>query len=382
MIPTKEQFIELNGALNKSIEFIEGRLNSKFSAEMSNFTLVELSEYGKNKLELESPEKRNEYLHALEKQNELRKSLGKEFLSEFIKPDKFSEFIKPDVDLYLEYSEASQNLAAWKWLHSQQNFTRAKKRAFNEWPEDENVGNGLVEFIAKTTIDRSAGRFQDRDLLLSGGSTSHEKWFEEWLVKHSPLEILQSELERNLRFLLRYKKWVAGVALAVSNYLHGESGDMALMRKDKVDGLITAWFAFCKHIELAQSDPEIGEYLSHGLIRLIDDRQLTVLRALHQTDTLYSIGRNDETVLERLFVREITLLHRKIFGVSPRAGMIADLFYLDGMKSSLSERAIQRIVKSTLVNRKKMLKVKSDTLEFRRMGRQIIVGKSSTTVGQ
>ncbi len=351
MIPTKEQFIELNSALNSSVEFIKNRLD--YDGHVY------------------PPRERPDLSEIFTIGSKLPKFTTEEEHREFVNRE-LQQFIKPDVELYLEQSEASQNLPAWGWLHSQQNYMRAKGKVFKHWPSEERVGNGLEKHITKIAVDYLFTELRERGALISAGVTPDEedaKTAEERIaarrINSSPQEILQSKLRGVASRVVRYKLWVAGVVLALSNYHYGETVEKAVNRKNTVDALVAAWETFYKQVELAQSDVELGEYLSIATLRLSDDRWLTELRALHQSGAIYFIERKDDTVLERLFIREIALLNRNLF-YRPHTNLIVDLFYLDGMKAAPTERTIQRIVKSVITNRDELNAVSLKSREIRR----------------
>lgn len=349
MIPTKEQFSELNSALNKSVEFICNHLGDTHSLK-------------------ESPELPAIELPEMEDSVFLKLITDKE-LQEPVRL-MLQERIYPDVELYIEQSEAIQQLPAWNWLHSQQNFIRSKGKIFKHWPSEEQPGNDLAKFIIKVTFDRFVSRIKERELLISRGVTSdikNAKTIEERiaarLVDSSRHQLFHSALGSAARCAVRYRTWVAGVAFALSNYHYGETAEMAVNRKNKVGALIAAWETFSEQIALVQSDTEIREYLRPSVGRICTNRELVMLRALHQDGALYFIGRKDETVSERLFIKEIALLNRKHFG-KPQTSVIADLFYLDGMKSAPTERAIQRIAKSAIANRLEIGNVERNAIEL------------------
>ena len=343
MIPTKEQFIELNTALNQNIEFIESHID--YTGTPSAIHTV-----------LSHP--------------------NRQILSEVLAEGDLQEFIKPDVELYLEQSQASQKLPAWKWLHSQQNFAKAKDRLFKHWPSEEQPANGLERFIARYAVTFFLRRMDERQRLVSTGEEYAPKTHEAWMVNRDPLEIFQSALRFAGRRAVCYRKWIAGVMVALADYHYGNTAEIALNRRNRVGALIAAWENLNEQIALARTDPELGEYLQRTVLNLADNARLNALRALHQKGTLYFIGRADETVSERLFIRELALLHRELF-YRPHTSAILDMFYLEGMKSAPTERAIQRVAKSAVANWKEIGRVESEVRELRRHKSE---GNSSTTV--
>lgn len=336
MIPTREQFIELNIALNRSAEYLTKRL----CYPVSYIERATDEAYTKGAVEARA---------AVEARLGYPITLRADLTSVHTE-EELQSFIKADVDSYLEQSEACQQLPAWRWLHSQQNFIKAKNRIFKHWPAEERVGNGLEKLIAKHTIDRYERKIQRRDELLSRVAAGDAQLGEEQRDTRETIEIFQSVLKFLAGRIVNYRKWVAGVALALSNYHYGKTAEMAGDRKARVGSLITAWENLNEQLTLAQADTEIGEYLNPSILRVRDNGKLMALRALHQKGTLYFIGRADETVSERLFIRELVILHRKLWLMGRHSSAIADLFYLDGMKSAPTERAIQRIAKSALAN--------------------------------
>jgi hypothetical protein len=325
VIPTREQFLELHNALNNNVEFIQKRL--KYPLTFNDRDRADLVE--------------------VMTEEELKK------------------FIKCDVESYLEQAEVSQQLIAWKWLHSQENFNKAKGRIFDCWPPEENPASDLVMHIAKYTIKRYLAKMEERAQLIAVGREYADRTYEAWVIDREPIEIFQSALANSPDKILLYRRWIAGVAIALSNYHYGKTAEMAIDRKNRVGELITAWENFSEQVALSQADPEIGEYLFPTILKVRDDRKLMALRELHQGGALYFIGRADETVSERLFVRELALLHRKLL-YRPYTSAISDLFYLEGMKSAPTERAIQRIAKSAIANRKEIGRVESEVFKRQR----------------
>lgn len=345
MIPTEEQFAELTSALNRSVDFINERLDySKDSRSNLHF------EHEKLLSEISSKEIPS---HMIRK--ELLKILTEKELA---------EFIKVDVNLYLEQSHLLQKSIAWIWLHSQQNFIRAKERRLKHWPAEENPGNGLEKHIALRAVQYFESRMKERETFITQGITLEEKGstlkerVAARLVNSSSLEIYQSALSHSAKRIVLYRKWVAGVMLALSNYHYGETAENAINRKDRVEELISTWESFSEQLEMVQLDAELSEFVNNSMKRIRYDRFLCNLRELHRSGTLHFINRNDETVSERLFIQEIAILNRKLF-YKPPISMIADLFYLDGMKSAPTERAIQRIAKSAISNLKERISIMS-----------------------
>lgn len=377
MIPSKEQFIELSPALTNDAEFFRATLLYKLGLiqERREFETSprrtarwrELSAEVPRIFNMPEPPEEEVTMSATAIAREALRSLdesGK--LLEFVTPNNIARFIKPDVDFYLQDCETSENLPAWKWLHSQQNFIRAKNRAFKKPGVHERAGSDLIELFSAHIPDRLNVLIKDRGALLAGGTTSHNNQFNKWLIEHSPRRILAELITSTAISAARHRRWVGGVAQALANYHYGEATDTVVQRKQNVEGLISSWESFCKMVRVTRFDPEVDEYLNFHIKKIERDRQLMQLRALHESGTLYFIGRKDETVLERLFVREITLLHRKIFSSVVPAGLIGDLFYLDGMKSSLSERNISRISRRTLADLEKKNEVERDIRELLR----------------
>lgn len=322
MIPTKEQFIDLKGALNNNIDFIAKRLD---------------------------------YIHP-------DTTCARPDLSEILTENELREFIKLDVGLYVERFKAVQNLPAWIWLYTQQNFIRAKDRLFKGWLSEEQLSNGLNEYIAKLTVFYFETKMKKRESLILNGVTPNPN--EAWLVDRSPLELFQGSLGATVQSVTFHQKWVSGVARALSNYHYGEANEMTMNRRNRVESLIAAWENLSEQVELAHSDAELVGYLDSSVHRIVINRRLIELRALHQSGALYFISRNDETISERLFIREMALLHRKLFGQRSSTSAIADLFYLDGMKSAPTERTIQRTAKSAIANWSQKENVVSEALDI------------------
>lgn len=291
----------------------------------------------------------------------------------------YHELVNRDLGYFLECSSEFQKLPAWKWLHGEQNFIRAKNRYSSEWLSDGNSGNSLCNYFASSVIEDCANALQARESLLSEGNASTTNPEDNcWLLNCSPFEVFKVIHFDNLHFALRYWKWVAEMATAISNYHYGVESEKLNFRKDTVKALVMAWQAFSTSIEAAKSAPELLEYLE-TVNGLCNDKRLTELAKLHQSGALYFVGRNDETVLERLFIREVTLFHRKLFfDEPPTAGMIADLLHMEGMKLSISERNIQRLIKATVNHAEEKSAIIQDVSEH---WRQKFGKNRSTTVG-
>lgn len=357
MIPNIDDFKKLNSDLNKEIEAIDQNVNTRFNDYLfDTFGELLFGEYSQlpSSQEFTSSsrvEKIEKFLFEARQENKFPEI---QTIDVFVKHDNLLKFIKTFSDGEFGFTNNSKDLLAWKWLHTQQNFIRASNKAFNGRIKEILSGNTL-DIITKSIINKCIESIQDRNCLLAGGKTAHSVLHEKWLLINSPLKILESVLKSALKStLLLYRKWVAGVALALANYNYGQSDDMVLNRKLRVDELISSWKSFCKQIRLSRADPELDKYLNRTVKTLVINNGLRELCALHESGTLHFIERKDKTVSERLFVRELSLLHDKLFFKPPNSGLISDLFYLDGMKLSPSERAIQRIVKSTLINEKEM----------------------------
>lgn len=358
MIPTKEQFAELISALRRNVNFMYDRLDYRKYSSNDNYSIrrTYLNMMGKN---LPSDYDPSNFLYIRHEKflNEIGKDpfmIGNSELWQILTENELAEFIKVDVNLYLEQSHLVERSIAWIWLHSQQNFIRAREKLR---PTKENHENGLEKYIAHKAVQYFESQMKDRQTLITQGITGEKKGrtLKEddaaKLVKSSPIEIYQSALLHCAREKILYKQWVAGVMLALSNYHYGEAAESAISRKDRVEELISTWELFSEKLLMAELDVELKPFLSNSIKKISMDRGLNELRAIHLSGSLYFINRNDETVCERLFIQEIAILNRKLFHNPPTPiSMIADLFYLDGMRSAPTERAIQRITKSAISN--------------------------------
>ncbi len=359
MIPTKEQFAELISALSRSVNFINDRLDYREFSSNDNYNdkCKFLNVMGKD---LPSGIDSSNFLYIRHEKflNEIGKDplmIGNSELWKILTENELAEFIKADVNLYLEQSHLMQRSTAWIWLHSQQNFIRAREKLTIQWPIEETPENGLEKYIAHKAIQYFESQMNDRQTFIMQGITGKDKGrtFKEddatKLVKSSPIEIYQSALLHCATEINSYKQWIAGVMLALSNYHYGKAAESAISRKDRVEELISIWESFSEKLLMAELDVELKPFISNSIKRIYSDWNLNELRAIHLSGSLYFINRNDETVCERLFIQAIAILNREFFH-KPPISMIADLFYLDGMKSAPTERAIQRITKSAISN--------------------------------
>lgn len=240
-------------------------------------------------------------------------------------------------------SQAVWDHVAVQWLSSQQAFEQAFRRTYSD-------------------IHRRASkeRLTDDEL-----RALHESSVMLRLTRAA------NDLERSHRFDATVReflfpssgvmRWYEGLLMALNEYFYTDNAHKILAAKKNREDLVKRAISGIEAIK-SLSEDEFAMEAMHKSYRFrfrgSSMRMDEMLQSLHQLSaidvaTAYPVARSDDTLAERLFVYRISRLNWRLF-TSFKAEAIANLLLIEGFRTALDARTIEKMCRKFKENRRQL----------------------------